>query len=76
LVELLQGPNTPGRNDGTLQLWLDGRLEGSWTDARFFDAGQRVTLNRLEIAPIYGGGANPVPKEQWIRVGPLLVRSR
>jgi hypothetical protein len=76
LVELLQGPNTPGQNNGTLEMWVDGELVQRWTNARFFDAGQRVTVNRIEIAPIFGGGANPVPADQWIRVGPLDIRMR
>jgi hypothetical protein len=76
LIETLQGPNTPGRKDGRLSLWIDDRAAGQWTDAMFFDEGQLPSLNRLEIAPIYGGGLNPVPSDQWIRVGPVLVRSR
>ena len=75
LVEYLQGPNTPGVENGTLQVWIDGRLEGNWTNAKFFDAGQTPSLNRLEINPIYGGGNRPVPADQWIRVGPILVRT-
>ena len=76
LVEYLQGPNTPGVENGTLQVWVDGRLEGTWTNAKFFDAGQVPSLNRLEINPIYGGGNNPVVADQWLRVGPIMVRTR
>jgi hypothetical protein len=76
LVEYLQGPNTPGLDDGTLQVWLDGRLAYTWTNARFFAAGQTPSLNRLEINPIYGGGNNPVVVDQWLRVGPVMIRTR
>jgi len=76
LVEYLQGPNTPGVENGSLQVWVDGRLEGRWNNAKFFDSGQVPSLNRLEINPIYGGGNNPVLDDQWIRVGPIQVRTR
>jgi len=76
LVEMLQGPNTPGVANGTLRIWVDGRLEGDWATAKFFDVGQVPSLNRLEINPIFGGGPNPVPQDQWIRLGPMLVRTR
>jgi hypothetical protein len=76
LIEYLQGPNTPGLEDSTLQAWVDGRPEGTWTNAKYFDFGQVPTLNRLEISPIYGGGNRPMPADQWVRVGPMLVRSR
>jgi len=75
LVEFLQGPNIPGREDGTLRIWVDGRLEGSWNNAKFFDAGQVPSLNRLEINPIYGGGNHAVPGDEWLRLGPMLVRT-
>lgn len=76
LVEFLQGPNTPGKANGTLRLWLDGRLEGSWNDAVFFAAGHVPSVNRLELNPIFGGGHNPVRQDQWVRMGPMLIRTR
>jgi hypothetical protein len=75
-LEYLQLANTPGVSNGTLKIWVDGRLEGIWTNARFFDAAQVASVNRLEINPIYGGGTNPVPVNQWIRLGPVLVKTR
>ena len=76
LLELLQTPNTPGRADGTLRIWIDGRDVASWTDARFFEEGQVPSVNRLEINPIFGGGRNPVSDSQWVRVGALRVATR
>ena len=75
-LEYLQLANTPGVSNGTLKIWVDGRLEGVWTNARFFDATQVASVNRLEINPIYGGGTNPVPVNQWIRLGPVVVKTR
>jgi len=75
-LEYLQLPNTPGTADGTLKIWVDGRLEGSWTNAMFFDRTQVPSVNRLEINPIYGGGSHPVPVDEWIRLGPVLVKIR
>jgi hypothetical protein len=75
-VEFLQAPNTPGLADGTLTIWVDGRREARWTDAMFFARGQVPSLNRLEINPIYGGGTRPVPRDQWVRLGPMVVMTR
>ena len=75
-LEFLQLPNSPGVANGTLRIWIDGRLEGSWTNAMFFDATQVASVNRLEINPIYGGGTRAVPVSQWIRLGPVLVKTR
>jgi hypothetical protein len=75
-VEFLQGPNTPGKANGTLRLWVDGRLAGEWANAVYFAPDHVPSVNRLEIAPIYGGGSNPVRKDQWIRLGPMRVLSR
>jgi hypothetical protein len=76
LVELLQAPNVPGQSNGRLRMWIDGRLLIDRDDAIFFDVGQTPSLNRLEIEPIFGGGSFPSPRDQWVRVGPLFVRSR
>jgi hypothetical protein len=76
LVEIYQTPNTPGQSNGTLRIWLDGRLATSLTDAVFFAAGQTPSLNRIEISNIFGGGTNPVPADQWMRVGPMRVAIR
>ena len=76
LLEMLQSPNTPGQHDGTLRMWIDGREAGVWTDAKFFEAGQTPSLNRLEINPIFGGGRNAVAADQWVRVGAMRVATR
>jgi len=75
-LEYLQLPNTPGTANGTLKIWVDGRLESSLTNAMFFDGTQVASVNRLEINPIYGGGTHPVPVNEWIRLGPVLVKIR
>lgn len=75
-VEFLQGPNTPGVANGSLVIWVDGREELRVTDAMFFATGQVPSVNRLEIYPIYGGGTRPVPRDQWMRVGPIVVKVR
>ena len=75
-LEYLQLPNTPGTANGTLKIWVDGRLEISLTNAMFFDGTQVASVNRLEINPIYGGGTHPVPVNEWIRLGPVLVKIR
>jgi hypothetical protein len=76
LVEYLQSPNTPGVMNGKLEAWVDGRLEGRWTDAVFFAASHTPSVNRLAIYPIFGGGTHPVRRDQWLRLGPMLIRTR
>lgn len=76
LVEYLQGPKTPGVANGTLDVWVDGRPDERWTDAQFFAAEHTPSLDRLEINPIFGGGSHPVTRNQWLRLGPMLIRTR
>lgn len=76
LVELLQTPNTPGLENGTLRFWVDGQLAASWSNAVFFAPGQTPSLNRIELSSIFGGGTHPVPANQWMRVGPLRIATR
>jgi hypothetical protein len=75
-LEMRHAPNVPGQANGTLELWIDGRLELRRNDIVLFQPGQVPSLNRLELNPIFGGGRNPVPADQWIRFGPMLVMTR
>jgi hypothetical protein len=45
-VELMQKANTPGRRDGELALWLDGREVGRWQELRFRDVPE-LKLNKV-----------------------------
>jgi hypothetical protein len=70
-VEFLQAPNTPGVAHGTLVMRADGRLGARRASAMFLAAGQVASRS-----PIHGGGSRPVPQNQWVRLGPMVIRPR
>jgi hypothetical protein len=76
LIEMLQEPNTPGRKNGAVRIFIDGRLASSWSDALLFDASHVPSLNKLSLNPIYGGGSHPVPATQVLEFGPLRLMGR
>ncbi len=54
--EFLYITNTPGVEDGTLQMWLDGVLVISITHIKYTDAGSPFTW--AAWWPVYGGGGS------------------
>jgi len=45
-VEVMQKANTPGRSDGEMALWVDGKEVGRWSDLRFRDVPE-LRLNKV-----------------------------
>jgi hypothetical protein len=76
VAEVLQTPNTGSNADGTLKLWRDTSLQLDITNAQFFTSGQSRVQNEWSVLPVYGGGLNQPPAEQWIDVGPILIKVR
>jgi hypothetical protein len=50
-IEWLVEYNSPGKADGVVRWWLDGKLVGNYTDVRFPPA----PLENLKISPTWGG---------------------
>jgi len=63
--------NTPGKRNGTLRAWVDGRLAFEKTDIRFRD------VDRLKIEQIwmnvYHGGKRPSPCDQHLFVDNVVI---
>lgn len=66
--------NTPGRRDGRVRAWLDGRLRGELDDMRFRDV-DAVKLRRFEILNYFGGDglSNTSPRSQGALYDDVLV---
>jgi hypothetical protein len=65
--------NTPGRKDGVIRAWIDGRLAFEKTDIRF----RLVDTLRIEQIwmNVYHGGKRPSPHEQHLFIDNVVVAS-
>ncbi|THF61624.1 polysaccharide lyase [Pseudothauera rhizosphaerae] len=70
-VEQYVRMNTPGRKDGVLRAWIDGRLAFERTDLRFRD----VPDLRIETLwlNVYHGGTKPTPQEMSLYIDNLVI---
>jgi hypothetical protein len=67
--EILTVANTQGRADGVLQIWVDGALDTSKSDVKYFlDGVNPAGWDVFNITGTYGGGTNPVPATQYAYV--------
>ncbi len=66
--------NTPGRKDGVIRAWVDGRLAFEKTDIRFRN------LDRLKVEQIwmnvYHGGTKPSPYDQHLFIDNVVIAKR
>jgi hypothetical protein len=70
-IEILGEPNTPGSDNGTLRIWIDGVQRNisknginstlGRTDVRWWDAGQTPTWTGVQADMTYGGNTAPCP---------------
>jgi hypothetical protein len=72
-METLITPNTwtgsTANADGSVSVYFDGSLAGTSSNVVVF--GNRTTVphwNYLAILPVYGGGFNPVPQDQYLYI--------
>jgi hypothetical protein len=65
----LRHPSRPGAADGAMQWWVDGVLNGEYTDMRFPAAG----FVQFEFAPTL---QNPPPTEQYMYVDHVRISVR
>jgi hypothetical protein len=66
--------NTPGRADGVLRGWVDGRLVFEKTDVRFRD----VPALKIEMVwvNVYHGGRQPAASEDHLYLDDLVISER
>lgn len=65
--------NTPGVADGSFDMWVNGQRWFHLTGIRFVGSGHRRGFSWLQLSPTYGGGGNPVPKNQFIDIDQFYV---
>jgi hypothetical protein len=73
-VELMLRNNTPGRKNGQLLTWLDGKLVGHVEKLRFRDI-ENLKIQRFAVQDYFGGGEYMYtsPKDQRIYVDNLVI---
>lgn len=76
-IEAFVELNTPGRRDGRVRAWVDGRLRGALDEMRFRDVGA-VKLRRFEILNYFGGDglSNTSRRSQYALYDDVLVATR
>ncbi len=66
--------NTPGKRDGVLRAWVDGRLAFEKTDIRFRDVDtlkiEQVWMN------VYHGGTRPSPYDQHLFIDNVVIATQ
>jgi hypothetical protein len=75
--------NTPGRSDGLMQLWVDGRLEAERTQLDWRGTYTTHGLNAVFLESYWNEGS-PVTQTRWLdnfaistrRIGPIVVPRR
>jgi hypothetical protein len=74
--EVVLQANTPGKYDGAAKWWIDGVLVGDHSGVAYADAAQSNDWEMIVWNPTYGGMANAVPADQWIRMDHAVVGGR
>lgn len=76
-IETFVELNTPGRRDGRVRAWVNGRLRGEVGDLRFRDV-DAVKLRRFEILNYFGGDglSNTSRQSQYALYDDVLVATR
>ena len=64
LVESRAKLNTPGKNDGINQLWIDGRLECERRDLNFRGSYTKYGINAVFLETYWNKGS-PVTQSRW-----------
>jgi hypothetical protein len=74
--EVLWEANTPGLRDGRYSHWVDGRLIGAAANALYFLETQQPGWDQVWFDPTFGGGANPVPHDQYFDLDHFVASVR
>ena len=76
-LELMLKNNTPGKKNGQIRLWLDGRVVGNVDNLRFRDV-CAVKIRRFTVESYFGGNSvrDTSPKDQRIYIDNLVVSRR
>lgn len=67
--------NTPGVRDGIFQMWIDDVLRTDQSDVLFRRTGQSTGFSGFQMTPVYGGGAENIPEEQYLWFDHVIVQT-
>ena len=68
--------NTPGRPDGMVRWWMDGKLVGQATDIAWVGPGESAVWERVSWRPIWGGSGSQIPEDQYMYIRSLYVSGK
>lgn len=63
---LLYQGTTASANNGTVKVWVDGKLVVNVSGKKFAKNGDELGWKYMSIAPVFGYGTRPVPHDQYI----------
>jgi len=66
-------PNVSETNNGVIRMWINGSTWIEDTAVCFFYRTQTVGWKSFWFNPTYGGGANPVPANQYLDIDHMYV---
>jgi hypothetical protein len=67
--------NTAGVQDGIAQMWVDGVLRINQSDVLYRKAGQSTGFSQFQMTPVYGGGQETIPTEQYMWFDHVIVQT-
>jgi len=72
-LEFLLTVNTPGQQNGSLKVWVDGILSHEFSDVGYLREGGGEGFDEFQFDPIWGGTGDEKVSDQWLRVGHVYV---
>ena len=67
--------NTAGVQDGIAQVWVDDVLRINQSNVLYRPAGYSYGFSNFQMTPIYGGGQETIPEEQYLWFDHVIVQS-
>ncbi len=67
--------NTAGVQDGIAQVWVDDVLRINQSNVLYRKTGQSYGFTNFQMTPIYGGGKETIPTEQYLWFDHVLVQT-
>ena len=67
--------NTSGVKNGILQLWVDNVLRIDRSDVLYRQTGVETGFVSFAMTPVYGGGAEEIPAEQYLYFDHVIVQT-
>ncbi|NNF13902.1 MAG: hypothetical protein HKN72_11795 [Gemmatimonadetes bacterium] len=72
-LEFLLTGSTPGQQNGSLKVWVDGVLTHEYSDVGYFREGGGDGFDAFQFDAIWGGIGDEKVSDQWLRVGHVYI---